>query len=313
MTIASSMADSSGTHLRLLVEDYLDSCRARGLSRGTVDLNYSYPINEVFLLWLENEGITELTSVSQRILDRFTGSLLRDGGKKGVLSPHTVHSYVRAVRQFLAWAERQGEGVSGARPQLPRLPRRVVEVLSREEIDEIEAAAPTERDKIIVRLLADTGMRVSELCGLSVGDLRRHQRGALLKVRGKGDKERLIPVRPSLARRLDIFVRGRPKAVDSDHLFVAKRLDAAEVYPPLTRNGVLLMIRSATHRVGINKRVYPHLFRHSFATEALRRGMNPLQLANILGHSGLTMIERTYSHLNSNDAYDALVKMLESR
>lgn len=65
-----------------------------------------------------------------------------------------------------------------------------------EEIDQLEAAAQTDRDRLIVRLLADTGIRVGELCGLGVNDMTRHERGALLKVRGKGDKERFVPLRP---------------------------------------------------------------------------------------------------------------------
>ena len=76
----------------------------------------------------------------------------------------------------------------------------------------------------------------------------------------------------------------------------------------MTTNGVQQMVRSLAYNVAITKRVHPHLFRHSFATEALRRGMNPVQLSNILGHSGLRMIERTYSHLNASDAYDAIFK-----
>ena len=74
----------------------------------------------------------------------------------------------------------------------------------------------------------------------------------------------------------------------------------------------VLMRKGNAYRAGITKRVYPHLFRHSFATEALRRGMNPIQLAKILGHTSLRMIERTYSHLDQTDAYDAVLKMLAS-
>ena len=190
------------TSLSILVDDYLDSCRARGLARSTIELAYCYALKEIFLPWCKEAGIDSAEELTQRVLDRFTGSLLRDGGRRGQLSPHTVHSYVRTVRQFLTWAQREGEVLSGAKPQLPRLPKRVVDVLSREEIDKLEAAASTERDRLIVRLLADTGIRVGELCAIDIGDISRHQRGALLKVKGKGNKERLVPIRPDLARRI---------------------------------------------------------------------------------------------------------------
>ena len=70
------------------------------------------------------------------------------------------------------------------------------------------------------------------------------------------------------------------------------------------------LLRSAAERAGMTRRLHPHLFRHSFATEALRRGMNPVQLAQLLGHSGLRMIEQVYAHLNAADGYEAVMKML---
>lgn len=297
------------TALELLVDDYLAWCRARGLSRSTVDQAYSYSLRHVFLPWAARAGITDAEQLDERALDRFTAELLEHGGPRGALSRHTVHSYVRPVRQCLGWAHKQGDMSSAARPQLPRLPRRVIDVLSRDEISRLEVAAPSERDKLIVRL-ADTGLRVGELCELRIDSLSRHERGALLKVRGKGDKERLVPLRPELARRLDRFIRGRPVPTDSDRLFLSHRRSPDGEYRPVTRSGILQLLRGLADRAGIAKRVHPHLLRHSFATEALRRGMNPIQLAQILGHSGLRMIESVYSHLTATDAYDAMLKML---
>jgi len=93
---------------------------------------------------------------------------------------------------------------------------------------------------------------------------------------------------------------------------VSIRRGRGGTYDPLTPSGVGQLLRSLAYRAGLTKRVHPHLLRHSFATEALRRGMNPIQLAQILGHSGLRMIESVYSHLNTTDAYDAMMRMLAS-
>jgi site-specific recombinase XerD len=82
------------------------------------------------------------------------------------------------------------------------------------------------------------------------------------------------------------------------------------VITPLTPSGVLQLLRGATQRAGITKRVHPHLLPHPFAAEAMRRGMNPVQLSQILGHNSLRMIERTYTHLTVTDAYDAMIKLL---
>ena len=72
------------------------------------------------------------------------------------------------------------------------------------------------------------------------------------------------------------------------------------------------MLENIADRAGIKNQVYPHLLRHSFATEALRQGMSALQLADVLGHSGLQMIHRSYSHLNVNDAYDAVLRVVSA-
>jgi integrase/recombinase XerD len=301
------------TPLDILIADYLASCRARGLSRGTIEHAYSFSLKEIFAPWCAANGISDVSELTQRALDRFTSHLYESGGRTGApLSRHTSHTYIRHVRQFLNWAEKEGEETTSAKPQLPRLPRRVLDVLTRQEIDQLEGAAPTERDKLIVRILADGGLRVGELCSLRVEDITRHDRGALLKVRGKGDKERLVPVRPELARRIERFAKYRPADATGDRLFVSIRRGRGGTYDPLTTSGVGQLLRSLAYRAGLTKRVHPHLLRHSFATEALRRGMNPIQLAQILGHSGLRMIESVYSHLNTTDAYDAMMRMLAS-
>jgi integrase len=296
--------------LARLVEDYLASCRARGLSPKTVKDAYGYPLRQVFLPFCEREGITTVDEVSNKVMDRYSSGLLERGGKRGPLSRHSVHAYVRNVNLFLGWAQRQGEAVSG-KGQLPRLARRDVDVLSRDEIAAMEAAAPTERDKLIIRVLADTGMRVGELVGLRPADVIERNRTHLLRItHAKGGDNRLAPIMPDLARRLRRYAeKGRP--VDSpDRLFVALRRSPNGRISALETSGVLQMVRDIAERAGVRKRVYPHLFRHSFITEALRRGMNPLMVAKIVGHTSLVMIQRNYEHLVVDDTYAALSRML---
>lgn len=305
------VATVSSSSLDVLAHDYLASCRARGLAPSTIRTAYTYTLDDVFLPWCARNDIAGVEQLTQRVLDRFTSDLLETPSKRGKqLSRHTVHHYVRVVRQFLAWCRVEGETVNG-KPQLPRLPQRVVEVLSREEIERLELAAPTERDKLIIRLLADTGIRVGELCSLEPANIiSGSDRRAFLKIFGKGSKERLVPMAPQLARRLERYQRVRPADARGSRIFLAARRDAFGEYGPLTTSGVLQLLRGAADRAGITRRVHPHLLRHSFATEAMRRGMNPVQLAQLLGHSGLRMIEQVYAHLNAADGYDAVMRML---
>ena len=297
------------TKLASLVSDFLSSKRAAGNSPRTIAI-YRYPLERVFLTFCAAEGVSEPGQVDQRVLNRLSTQLLEEGGARGPLSKSSVSTYLRHINLFLRWAQQEGEMTGTVKAQRPKLARRILDVLSREEITAIEDAAETERDKLIVRLLADTGIRLSELLNLRTGDLQKHGKNSYLLIRGKGEFERLVPV-PVLQRRLQRFIeRGRQPDTTSDRIFVSRRRRLGLDYEPLTKSGVEQMLRVVGEKAKVRKRVYPHLFRHSYATWSLRRGMNPLQLMQILGHSSLDMITNVYSHLVPSDAYDAMVKVL---
>ena len=304
--------------LEQLLDDYLAACRAKGLSPKTVKLAYGYPLRGVFLPWCARTGIGQPSDLTTRLLDRFSAELMDHGGKRGALSQNTVWTYVKAVRSFLAWVRTEGEKVE-AEARLPKLPQRHIEVLSRDEVQRIEDAADSERDKLIVRLLADSGVRVGELVKLRTKDLVDQDRKPFLRVLGrsqgggaKGDKYRLVPLSPTIARRTRRYVdRSRPTDADSDFMFLSRRRSVRGGYEPITESGVQQMIRDLGEQAGIRKRVHPHLFRHSAATYMLQRGMNPLLVAQILGHSSLAMIQRVYAHLTPSDAHQALMQVLQ--
>jgi len=299
------------TPLARLVDDYLAHCQAKNLSPNTIKNAYGYPLRGILLPFAEAQGITEVSGLDNRVLDRLSAQLLREGNVRGRLSEHSVHAYARAINHFLSWARKEGEQVGG-KAQLPKLPQRLIDILSREEIESLEDAARTERDKLIVRLLADTGIRVGELVGLRTGSLLQRDRQYFLKVRGKGDKERLVPVSPAFYRRLAKYAeRGRPRDAAGDRLFMALKRRPGGDYEPLTSSGVEQLIRNLGVVAGLSKRVHPHLFRHSAATWMLRRGMNPMLVAQILGHESLQMIQRVYAHLTPGDSYDAMLKVLQ--
>lgn len=216
-----------------MVDDFLASCRACGLSPATLHRGYGHPLRRLLLPWCADHGIRSMDQLTQRELDRFTSDLLTENGLHGPTLPRvSVHSYARTVSQFLKWCAAEGEVAPGS-PQLPRLAGRVVDVLSLEGIAAMEHAMPTERDRLIIRLLADTEMRV-RLCALRPEDLHWRDRRAYVKVRGKGSQERLVPVSPQLVRRIEHYIRTRPSDTTSGRLFLAlrsrrsKRLQAAQ-------------------------------------------------------------------------------------
>jgi integrase/recombinase XerD len=297
--------------LSRLADDYVSSCRARGLSPRS-EHQYSYSIYSVLLPWCEREGITDLSQLDRRAVDRFTSELLTRTTQAGQpLSRHSVATYIRPIRLLLNWASREGEAVK-ARPQLPRRERPIRDVLSRAELDQLELAMPRERDKLIIRIFADCGLRLEELTRLTAGDLIRGGRQAHLRVHGKRARIRDVPVPPSLIRRLERLIAGRPGERSSDAIFLAERRGRFGDYEALTKGGVYQVVKEAVARAGITKRVFPHLLRHSWMTEMLRQDMNSVQLSFIAGASP-EVIATCYAHLTKEDAYDAMIRALMPR
>ncbi len=301
-----------GPPLTDLVGDYLNSCRARGLSPRTLATSYGFALEAVFLPWCAQAGLRTLDDLDQQVLDRFTTDLNARISRRGrPLSKASVHSYVRPVRQLLTWARGLGETVAG-QPQLPRLPHRERQPLSRAEISRLEAAADRARDQLVLRLFADCGLRLLEVTGLGPADLRRSGHRTHLCVRGKGDRERFVPLPPDLARRLDRFIRTRPAETPPDRLFAASRRGAQGTYAPLTRSGVAQIVHALGSRAALDRPVNPHLLRHSWMTQMIRQGMNPIQL-RIIGGASEGVIAEHYTHLTADDGYDAMLRALERR
>lgn len=295
-----------------LSDDYLSHCAARGLSWESINNCYGYSLRSIFLPWCAGEGITDVHQLDGRAVDRFTASLLQRRRKDGQpISKASVHSYVRPVRQMLTWAASVGENIE-AKPQLPRVPKPVRDVLDQEELDLLENVLQAERDKLIIRIFGDCGLRRSELCRVQAGDIVRSGRQAHLRVLGKGGRVRDVPIPPQLLRRLERYIAGRPRDTDATEVFLSLRRGRFGDYEPLTKRGVYIVVKRAVRRAGLKKRVFPHLLRHSWMTEMLRRGMNPAQLSVIAGAS-MEVIMSCYAHLNREDAYDAMMRALAAR
>jgi site-specific recombinase XerD len=191
--------------------------------------------------------------------------------------------------------------------KLPKKPgRRQLDVLNRAEITALEGAADDERDKLIVRVMGDVGLRVNELLGLRREDLKDASRA--VRVLGKGDKERDVPLLPPVFKRLKHYAdHNGPK--DARYIFMSRRRRGGKS-ERLTRSGVDQLVRNLAVSAGIEHRVWPHLLRHSAFTNMLRAGINPVVVMRIAGHANLNQITGTYSHLVTDDLSLALVQAL---
>jgi integrase/recombinase XerD len=291
------------------VEDFLLSARARRLSPQTVSF-YATTCKKVLLPFCQRSGVEDVAELKQSHLERLAVELQDTAGAKGPRSPFTVKAYLKGINQFLSWARKRG--IETPKAEMPKTPKRDIDVLSRGEVQDLEDAAEIERDKLVIRVLADTGARLDEVTRLRAEDVFERDRRMYIRVRGKGDKDRVIPVFPRVFARLRRHVeRNRAARNGADRLFMSRRRRPGdEYYEPLTTSGVYLIVKRAAARAGVGKRVYPHLLRHSAITWMLSRGMSPVSVANVAGHGSLDTIYRVYSHLTPMNIADEMTRLL---
>jgi integrase/recombinase XerD len=228
-------------------------------------------------------------------LERYTAQLRADG-----LAATTIARRAAAARSFFRHLQLLGtrEDNPAAELALPRRVRRLPRTLSPGEAERLIGAANgveprTLRDRALVELLYGAGLRVSEAVGLEKGGVDLDER--LVRVTGKGGKERIVPVgRPAADALRRYLARGRP-FLDRRHrpeLFLNAKGGA------LTRAGAFLILRRLAERAGLEpERVHPHLLRHSFATHLLEGGADLRSVQELLGHADLGTTE-LYTHVS---------------
>ncbi len=189
----------------------------------------------------------------------------------------------------------------------PSLGRHLPEVLSYEEIqrmiDSIDLSQPNgHRNKAMIEVMYCCGLRVSELIGLQITDIYRND--GFVRVVGKGQKERLVPIGESSLKVLFQYIEGARLHVEvkpkySDIVFLNNRGTG------LTRQSVFLLVKSLAEANGIKKSISPHTFRHSFATHLLEGGANLLAVQQMLGHASVSTTE-IYTHISDELLMDTM-------
>jgi len=219
------------------------------------------------------------------------------------LTGHTINCYLRAIRAFWGWLV--SEDIIESNPfgkiKVPKPPKKVILPFTGEQIRNLLAVIDEHspigfRDRTIILTLLDTGLRVSELTGLKLNDANLNERS--LRVRGKGGKERVVPIGATVQRAIARYInRCRPDPANqlAEYIFLTR---AGE---PLTANRVESIVEVYAKKGGIaGVRCSPHTFRHTFAISYLRNGGDVFLLQRILGHGTLDMV-RNYVNLAQSD------------
>ena len=235
----------------------------------------------------EAHGVTHAKQLDAALLQAMKAEFLEDG-----LRAATVDDYVRMWRTFAKHCLENGWGVDAATLLVrgPRQPKRAPATLTRDEEARLISACDYPRDRILIRLVLETGLRRSEVANLSVDDLMETDRGCVVRVRqGKGRKDRAVPLTEDFADELDRYVRSRP-LTRCRALFLTSLRRPHGDYGPLASGAIYHVWRRASQASGV--RAWPHKGRHTAATRWAAEGLTPWAIQHALGHSTLDMTNR---------------------
>ena len=275
----------------------------RGLSRNTLD---AYRSDLLQLgAFLKRSKVDVLEAEHSDLAD-FLVELADGGEERPPVAPATLQRKTACLRSFYRHLRR--EELLERDPTLnlgaPRQGRRLPQVLSRDEVAHVlgqpkGTEPPALRDRALLEVMYACGLRASEAIGLEVADLDLQD--GVLRARGKGSKERVVPIGTEAIRALRAWLeRGRPALVGprhETHVFVNVRGG------PLTRQGLYKIVQRHAETAGLADRMSPHTLRHTFATHLLSGGCDLRSVQEMLGHADIATTQ-LYTHLSTERLKD---------
>ena len=276
-----------------LIDEYLNFMAVeKGASRNTID-GYSRDLNR-YAVFVEERGVVEISGIETEDVIAYLASLHGEG-----LAANSVNRALAAIRGFYRYLlrEKKVDHTPMAHIVLAKVWTRLPDVLSREEMALLLVQpgeeTPVEiRDSAMLELMYATGIRVSELIGLTVNSIN-WQVGYLVAM-GKGEKERIVPVGQTAYERVKRYQEAaRPlllKGRESDLLFLNRSGKG------LSRQGFWKIVKKYAAKAGLDKAIHPHTFRHSFASHLLEGGADLRSVQIMLGHADISTTQ-IYTHV----------------
>ncbi len=281
LAVMSSHAVTVPSPAQVLLRDFLLDIEVRGVAARTIE---SY--RRTGLDFLDFIGSLPLESVRPADIREFMGWLMDRGA-----SPNTILQKTFALRALFKFLERLSVvPISPCRSMsLRKWRRKLPKTLTPEQVDRLVDATESDRDHAIILTLYASGSRVSELIGMRVENIQCNGEHTAIRVCGKGDKERLVPLNK---RTMDAL---RPLIGDRTSGFLFESNRKARVCA-ITRRTVGKAVKRAALRAGI-PHVNPHMFRHSFATHLHERGADIFTVKELLGHENIATTQ-IYTHVS---------------
>ena len=274
----------------------------RNYSGNTLEA-YAFDMDD-YLAWAAEEGV-DLLQATTADIERYA-TAVREQGKSATTLARRL-SGLRSLYRFLLM-DHYIDVDPTELLDAPVLGQHLPEVLTTAEVDRMKAGIDVskwegQRNRAIIEVLFSCGLRVSELVSLHLSDLYLDQH--FVRVLGKGQKERLVPISDAAIRELQLwFIRRNElkiKAGEADYVFLNRRGNH------LTRTMILIMLKGTAAAAGIKKTVSPHTLRHSFATELLKGGADLRAIQAMLGHESIRTTE-IYMHMDTTQLREEILE-----
>ena len=285
-----------------IVKDYRYYLRMeRKLSPNTVAA-YGRDVSEFLAAADVAPRAVRTEDIERYLAARAAGDVSGTAEKPGALSKRSQARLLSALRSFFDWLILEGERKDNPcdRIDAPKLGRYLPEVLSVEEVTAILESINVDsgdwralRDRAILEILYGCGLRVSEACGLLISHVYLQE--GFVRVIGKGNKERLVPLGEMAADAFARYLEARPQAAEpafDDVAFLNKN------GRPLSRVAIFNLVKQQALVAGVNKEISPHTFRHSFATHLIENGADLRVVQEMLGHESILTTE-IYTHIDT--------------
>jgi len=270
-----------------IIRSFLDSLYIeKGLSKNTVS-SYKNDISS-FLSWLNKKQIN-YQQVSGQNINEFISNLFNSG-----LKSSSINRKISSIKHFYLFLSKKKiiKYSPADEIETPKQEKYLPISMSEDEVERLLSSPNSNRiierrDKAMIEILYATGMRISELVNLKLTDVDFNR--SVLKVFGKGSKERLVPYGEKAAEALDIYLRDRKRS-DSKNVFLSNRGSQ------ITRGAFWQRIKIYIKRENLKSSISPHTLRHAFATHLLNRGADLRSVQILLGHSDLSTTQ-IYTHI----------------
>lgn len=276
----------------------------RGLSQNTIE-SYTRDLKKLTFFLEENEINSSPIAIDNDVVQQFIYEVAK---KVNPRSQARIISGLRSFFDYLVFEDYRKTNPTDL-IEAPKIGRKLPDTLSEEEINKLIAAVDLshsqgERNRTIIETMYSCGLRVSELITLKISDLFFDE--GFIKVTGKGNKERFIPIHFTAQKYISIYINNirshlKPTKGFEDTLFLNRRGKG------LTRQMIFTILKDLSVKINLNKKISPHTLRHSFATHLLKNGADLRAIQQMLGHESITTTE-VYVHLDTSYLQEVVEK-----